>query len=161
MKVVPALLFALWALPANAQRLSLTDLIHVTDNRQDTAAVFRYIRARGFNRRARTDDGNIVFLGDRDPGAKRFTEMIFIDLGGSEVKMVQYATRSTDNYAAIRRQVAEDGSFNALPGNNEGSGEVLETYSSREYLLHMETIGKATRYVISIRPKPNAKRRGS
>jgi hypothetical protein len=158
MKALLATVLFFAALPAGAQRLSLPDLIKLTDSRQDTASVFRYIRQHGFTRRARTDDGNIVFMGDRDPNARRFTEMVFVDLAGNEVQMIQYGTKAVDNYTAIRRQVAEDGSFTALPNKGEQDG-MMESYSSREYLVHMETIGKQARYVISIRPKPNARKR--
>jgi hypothetical protein len=158
MKGIFGLILLLCAASANAQKLSLQDLLRLTDTRTDTASVFRSIRQRGFTRRARTDDGNIVFMGDRDPKARRFTEMVFVDLAGDEVKMIQYGTKATDNYTSIRRQIAEDGSFNALPNKGEG-GEVMETYSSREYLIHIETVGNGSRYVISIRPKPNARKR--
>jgi hypothetical protein len=158
MKGTIALFFLFCTVSAKAQRLSFPDLIKLTDTRTDTAAVFRYIRARGFSRRARTDDGNIVFMGDRDPAVRRFTEMVFVDLAGDEVQMIQYGTKSIDNYTSIRRQIAEDGSFTALPNRGE-TGEVVEGYSSREYLVHIETISKQARYVISIRPKPASRRR--
>lgn len=135
-----------------AQHLTLNDLLQLTNNRKDTAFVFRYIRQRGFGVRGRTDDGNVVLMGDRDKTKTRFTEMVFVNLAGNEALMFQYGTRSTDNYTALRRQIAEDGSFNTLPAKEE-EGELIETYSSREYLIAIETIGHQSHYVISIRPK--------
>ncbi|TCZ73086.1 hypothetical protein [Flaviaesturariibacter aridisoli] len=143
---------------ASAQRLTLTDLLKLSESRKDTAFVFRYIRQRGFNVRGRTDDGNAVLMGDRDKSKTRFTEMVFVSLSGNEAMMFQYGTRSTDNFAAIRRQIAEDGSFNALPSKDE-AGERIETYSSREYLIAIETVAGQSHYVISIRPKERPRMR--
>ena len=143
---------------ASAQRLTLTDLLKLTDSRKDTAFVFRYIRQRGFNVRGRTDDGNVVLMGDRDKSKTRFTEMVFVNLSGNEAMMFQYGTRLTDNYTALRRQIAEDGSFSTLPSKSEGD-ELIETYSSREYLIAIETVGKQSHYVISIRPKERPRMR--
>ncbi|GAB4093921.1 hypothetical protein [Flaviaesturariibacter terrae] len=137
---------------ASAQRLTLSDLLKLTDSRKDTASVFRYIRQRGFTVRGRTDDGNVVLMGDRDKTKKRFTEMVFVNLAGDEVLMIQYGTRLPDNYTAIRRQIAEDGSFNTLPPQADKE-EVIETYSSKQYLIAIETVANQSHYVISIRPK--------
>ncbi|RYY89537.1 MAG: hypothetical protein EOO15_05920 [Chitinophagaceae bacterium] len=152
MKKILVLLLLFVSAGASAQRLTLTDLIKLTESRKDTGFIFRYIRQRGFTVRGRTDDGNVVFMGDRDKSKNRFTEMVFVNLAGNEANMFQYGTRNTDNYTAMRRQIAEDGSFNVLPTQADKE-EVIETYSSKQYLIAIETVAKQTHYVISIRPK--------
>jgi ribosomal protein L34 len=151
------LIITLFSVKAQAQRLSLLDLVKITESRKDTGFVFRYIRQHGFNVRGRTDDGNVVLMGDRDKTKKSYTEMVFVNLSGDEVKMFQYGTRQVDVYAGMRRQLAEDGSFNALPTKEE-RGEIIETFSSREYLVAIQTVGTPAHYVISIRAKPTPRR---
>ncbi|GAA4338141.1 hypothetical protein [Flaviaesturariibacter amylovorans] len=146
-------LFALGAASeAGAQQLRLEDLMQLTDKRKDTAFVSTFLRSKGFDRRGVIDREHAVFMGDADKKAKRFTEMVIVNILSGEIRGFQYSTRHLDNYTQFRRDLAQSTFFTGVPTKAE-PGEIAESFEAREYKIFVESIRNQTRYVIHIVPR--------
>ena len=131
------------------QQLSVDDLLDIMDRRDDSGYVRSLLVKAGFNRHAKAEKNQIVFMGDTAIGVTRYTELVLLQSDSSEIQLVQWCTRHPENYEGIRRALRSERRFTGTPILTEDD-EVSEAYYTRDYNFLIESANKKTKWIISI-----------
>ncbi|RYY81884.1 MAG: hypothetical protein EOO15_23805 [Chitinophagaceae bacterium] len=131
------------------QQLSVDDLLDIMDRRDDSGYVRSLLVKAGFNRHAKGEKNQIVFMGDTATGVTKYTEMVLLQSDTAEIQLLQWCTRHPENYEGIRRALRSERRFTGTPILTE-DGEVSEAFYTRDYNLLIESVNKKSKWIISI-----------
>ncbi|RYY87735.1 MAG: hypothetical protein EOO15_11070 [Chitinophagaceae bacterium] len=131
------------------QQLTIDDLIDIMDRRDDSSYVRSLLVKAGFNRHAKGEANQLVYMGDTAVAVKKYTELVLLQSDTAEIQLLQWCTRHPENYEGIRRALRSDRRFTGTPILTE-EGEVSEAFYYRDYNFMIESVNKKTKWVISV-----------
>jgi hypothetical protein len=149
MKFLFSFILLTMASAASAQDMTLENLFDIMDKAKDSAAIRTQLFSQGFDHRAVSGPGQVMFMGDTAIGVTKYTEMVFMQSQKGEVQVIQYCTRHPELFYAMRTEVRNNKAFTGQPSLTE-EGELSEAYYTQDYQMLFETMGKKTRFVVSV-----------